>query len=163
MRFFQHFPSFISFWTENRHICTSNALKKAAMFAAMPMFLLLSIVTAVVATPSFPVWARARGPRAPGSRLTPHTLIDKKNLSGNLFYAACDLTHGCDTLEFATLDLATLAKTDLFDFPLGSYDDAFVADDVLIGNEVSETLHRCMVLHLPCTTHPPTHWPLHVH
>ena len=110
------------------------------------MLLLLAIVAAAAATPSFPIWARLRGPRTLGSRLAPqstgqgvhvHTLVDTKNLSGSLFYATCDLAHGCDTLEFATLDLATLAKTDLFDFPLGSYDDAYVADDVLIGNEVS--------------------------
>jgi len=70
-----------------------------------------------------------------------HTVVDTKNVSGSLFYATCDLAAGCDTLEFASLDLATLAKTDLFDFPLDSYDDAFVADNVLIDGEVTISLN----------------------
>lgn len=95
--------------------------------------------------PTFPVWARARGPRGP-SRVASSSppslrpLLNPRNLSGSLFYGTCDLP-SCDTLEFASLDLATLAKTDLFDFPLDSYDDAYVADDVLIGNEVTISLN----------------------
>ena len=61
-------------------------------------------------------------------------------LAGHLFYGTCDLP-SCDTLEFASLDLATQAKTDLFDFPLDSFEDAYVADDVLIGNEVTISLN----------------------
>jgi hypothetical protein len=61
-------------------------------------------------------------------------------LAGHLFYGTCDLP-SCDTLEFAALDLATQAKTDLFDFPLDSFEDAYVADDVLIGTEVTISLN----------------------
>ena len=118
-------------------MCTSKA-----------SFLLAGVFFAAAALPSFPVWARPRGPRAP-SRLAPaapprlETRLDAtgRNLSGELFYATCDYAQGCDTLEFASLDLATMAKTDLFDFPLGSYDDAFVADDTLIENEVTISLN----------------------
>ena len=61
-------------------------------------------------------------------------------LQGSLFYGTCDLP-SCDTLEFASLDLRKLASKDLFDFPLDSFEDAYVADDVLIGDEVTISLN----------------------
>jgi hypothetical protein len=104
--------------------------------------LLVSVVAA--AGPTFPVWARPRGPRGlsrfPSFPPSLRTVYNPRNLSGSLFFGTCDLP-SCDTLEFATLDLASLAKTDLFDFPPDTYDDAFVANDVLIGNEVTISLN----------------------
>ena len=103
--------------------------------------LLVSVVAA--AGPTFPVWARPRGPRGlsrfPSFPPSLRTVYNPRNLSGSLFFGTCDLP-SCDTLEFATLDLASLAKTDLFDFPLDTYDDAFVANDVLIGSFTGQVL-----------------------
>lgn len=56
-------------------------------------------------------------------------------LKGSLFYGTCNLP-ACDTLEFASYNLATGASTDLFVFPLDSYDDGYVADDALFEDSV---------------------------
>lgn len=56
-------------------------------------------------------------------------------LQGSLFYGTCNLP-ACDTLEFASYDLATGATTDLFDFPLDSFDDGYVADNALYNDSV---------------------------
>ena len=100
------------------------------------------LFTTAAAAASFPQWARPRQQRRLASLAPPQlsVLTNAQNLSGALFYATCDLP-ACDTLEFASLDLATDAKTDLFDFPLDSFEDAYVADDVLIGNSVTISLN----------------------
>jgi hypothetical protein len=107
-----------------------------------------SILLALCASAAALQWAGTRrsSPRRPlaaAPALPPPSLTlqpGSKPLAGRLFYGTCDLP-SCDTLEFATLDLATLARKDLFDFPLDSYEDAYVADDVLIGDEVTISLN----------------------
>jgi len=104
------------------------------------LFILLDIPKFSCATQAaFPAWARPRVSHRRFVSAGPPNVTDS-NLTGSLFYATCDLP-SCDTLEFATLDLATGAKTDLFDFPLDSFEDAYVADDVVIGSEVTISLN----------------------
>lgn len=102
----------------------------------------LSLLSAAAAAATFPTWARPRQQRRLPSRTPPalNVLTNTANASGALFYATCNLP-ACSTLEFAAIDLATDAETDLFDFPLDSYEDAYVADDVLIGDEVTISLN----------------------
>ena len=52
-------------------------------------------------------------------------------IPGDLFYGTCNLP-ACSTLEFAAFNLSTQVSTDLFDFPMDSFEDGYVADDVLI-------------------------------
>ena len=52
-------------------------------------------------------------------------------IPGDLFYGTCNLPE-CSTLEFAAFNLSTQISTDLFDFPTDSFEDGYVADDVLI-------------------------------
>lgn len=51
-------------------------------------------------------------------------------LAGELFYATCALP-ACETLALSLFDLANASSTNLFDFPLDSFEDGYVADSVL--------------------------------
>jgi hypothetical protein len=53
------------------------------------------------------------------------------SIPGDLFYGTCNLPD-CSTLEFAAWNLTTDSSVDLFDFPLHSFEDTYVADDLLI-------------------------------
>jgi hypothetical protein len=111
--------------------------------SSLHIILSVAALSAAAASSWSPTWARPRARRGSiASRGTPalRVITDTQETSGALFFATCDLP-ACRTLEFAALDLATDAKTDLFDFPLDSFEDAFVADDVLIGDEVTISLN----------------------
>ncbi len=94
-----------------------------------------------------PVWAgsrvqrrarlgrRARGSSGSTAAPLPPFLPPGAPLQGSLFYGTCNLP-ACDTLEFASYDLATGESTDLFDFPLDSFDDRYVADSALYNDTV---------------------------
>jgi len=70
--------------------------------------------------------AAANKPLAPAIR------IDGE---GELIYATCNLPQ-CSTLEFASFNLSTQQRTDLFDFPFDSFEDGYVADSLIIGGQL---------------------------
>lgn len=110
------------------------------------MYLLVALAAAASASATELKWAgtrRSSPHKAFSTSSTPPTLHLQPGsapLAGNLFYGTCNLP-SCSTLEFASLDLATQVKKDLFDFPLNSYEDAYVADNVLIDDEVTVSLN----------------------
>lgn len=53
-------------------------------------------------------------------------------LDGKLFLATCNLP-ACSTLSFAYYDLSTNTTTDVYDFPFDAFEDAYVADNVLVN------------------------------
>jgi hypothetical protein len=54
-------------------------------------------------------------------------------LSGDLFYAACNLP-SCDTLTFDAWSLGNNTSTTLYTFPFGEFEDGYVADSFLLGS-----------------------------
>ena len=110
----------------------------------MPTLLLYALLAATAA--AFPTWgasgARRRrqpsgilAPSSPRPSSLPAPLLGAGNLTGALFYGTCNLP-ACSTLEFASWGLANGTRTDLFDFPLDSFDDGYVADNALFLDTV---------------------------
>lgn len=56
-------------------------------------------------------------------------------LAGELVYATCNLPQ-CSVLEFALFHLANASSEDLFDFPTRDFEDGYVADNILDGDEL---------------------------
>jgi hypothetical protein len=56
-------------------------------------------------------------------------------LKGELVYATCNLP-ACSTLALALFELANASSTVIFDFPPGAFEDGYVADSILDGDEL---------------------------
>lgn len=56
-------------------------------------------------------------------------------LRGELVYATCNLP-ACSTLALALFELANASSSVIFDFPQGAYEDGYVADSILDGDEL---------------------------
>jgi hypothetical protein len=56
-------------------------------------------------------------------------------LRGELVYLTCNLP-ACSTLAVALYDLEHASSTTLFDYPQGSFEDGYVADNILVGDEL---------------------------
>ena len=102
--------------------------------------MLLIALLAATAT-AFPTWGasgarRRRRPSGSAAASSPAApLLDAGSLTGALFYGTCNLP-ACSTLEFASWGLANGTRTDLFDFPLDSFEDGYVADNALFEDTV---------------------------
>ena len=56
-------------------------------------------------------------------------------LAGEIFFATCNLPQ-CSTLEFSLFHLANASTEKLYDFPLDDFEDGYVADSILDGDEL---------------------------
>jgi len=83
--------------------------------------------------------AGAAAPLSRGRALAGAAALRGQSLTGELFFGTCDLP-SCDTLAFAALNLTDGSEAPLFDFPLDSFEDGYVASNVLIGGAVVMSL-----------------------
>jgi hypothetical protein len=67
------------------------------------------------------------------------TTLPSSSLAGDLFFATCNLPE-CSTLALALYSLAGENGTDIFDFPFDSFEDGYVADNIVVGNELIMSL-----------------------
>jgi hypothetical protein len=72
---------------------------------------------------------------AAGRAAAPPSLAGLSGLSGELLFGTCNLPT-CDTLAFAALNLTDGSEATLFDFPLDSFEDGYVASNLLVGGDM---------------------------
>lgn len=57
------------------------------------------------------------------------------DVAGDLFYATCNLPE-CSTLQLALWNLQNQSSTVLYDFPFDSFEDGYVADNIIDGSNI---------------------------